>query len=100
MRLGVAAPYSPVTRCARTSQYNRGTRQRLTTWTTEGGTRSQAQTPTGAANAVRLVPRVQTHGEPDENTFHELHEAAVGLKAKNASPRRARRCTQMSRPGG
>jgi hypothetical protein len=47
---------------------------------------SQAWTPARAANAVRLALRRQTHSEPDENTFHQMLQAAVGLKAKDHAP--------------
>jgi len=33
---------------------------------------SQARPSTGTANALRLALRSASHGEPDENAFHEL----------------------------
>jgi len=42
---------------------------------------SQARPPAGAAHALRLALRRQTHSEPDANTFHQLLQAALGLKA-------------------
>jgi len=47
---------------------------------------SQAWTPAGAANALRLVLWRATHGEPYENAFHPLPQAAVGLKAEKCAP--------------
>jgi hypothetical protein len=49
---------------------------------------SQAWTPAGAANALRLALRLLTHGEPDARAFRRLLQAAVGLKAK-CEPERA-----------
>jgi hypothetical protein len=49
---------------ASTSPYARSGRQVPTAWAEEGGhAQSQAQTPAGAAKAVRPAPRSQTHGE-------------------------------------
>jgi hypothetical protein len=55
--------------------------------TDEGKLESQAWTPAGPVNAVRLALRLQTHGEPDARAFRRLLQAAMVLKAKDYAPK-------------